>query len=342
MTALAVSGLTKRFGSTVAVDDVSLEIAEGEFFALLGPSGCGKTTLLRCIAGFEVADAGRITIGSADVTDLPPNRRPVNTVFQSYALFPHLSVADNVAYGLKVEGVPSAERTMRVGEALDLVRLGDLAHRRPHELSGGQRQRVALARALVKRPKVLLLDEPLSALDAKLRETLRDELAWLQRSLGLTFVMVTHDQAEALSLATRCAVMRDGRLVQTGTPADLYRRPADAFVADFIGGANILAARPAAGGGIELPEIGLSLPNAPTCAAVALRPEAVRLSPTGGGPAGGGPAGEVVDVAYFGGSSRVSVRVGTHVLRAEVAEPPAIGDRVTLGWDDDALIPLRA
>jgi ABC-type Fe3+/spermidine/putrescine transport system ATPase subunit len=337
MTALSLQGVTKRFGATVAVDAVSLDIAEGEFFALLGPSGCGKTTLLRLAAGFEVADAGRIVLAGADVTDLPPNRRPVNTVFQSYALFPHLSVAENVAYGLKVEGVAADERRRRVGEALDLVRLGDLGRRRPHELSGGQRQRVALARALVKRPKVLLLDEPLSALDAKLRETLRDELAALQRTLGLTFVMVTHDQAEALSLATRCAVMRDGRLVQTGTPAELYGRPVDAFVADFIGGANILVARPAAGGGIELPEIGLTLPGASACAAIALRPEAVRLSPDGGS-----VTGEVVDVAYFGGSSRVSVRVGMQVLRAEVAAPPRIGDRVTLDWDEAALIPLRA
>lgn len=337
MTALSLAGVGKRFGATVAVDDVSLDVAEGEFFALLGPSGCGKTTLLRLAAGFEVADAGRIAIAGADVTGLPPNRRQVNTVFQSYALFPHLSVADNVAYGLRIEGIAADERRRRVGEALELVRLGDLGRRRPHELSGGQRQRVALARALVKRPRVLLLDEPLSALDAKLRETLRDELAALQRTLGMTFVMVTHDQAEALSLATRCAVMRDGRLVQTGTPAELYGRPADAFVADFIGGANILAARPAAGGGIELPEIGLTVPDARPCAAVALRPEAVRLMATGGT-----VAGEIVDVAYFGGSSRVAVRVGTHVLRAETASPPQIGDRVTLGWDAGALIPLRA
>ena len=202
--------VSRRFGDVAAVDDVSLDIQEGEFFALLGPSGCGKTTLLRLLAGLEVPSEGRILIDGRDVAADPPNRRPVNMVFQSYAVFPHMSVADNVAYGLRMGGVPAPERVRRVDEALALVRLDGLGERRPDQLSGGQRQRVALARALVKRPRVLLLDEPLSALDAKLREQMRIELAQLQHKVGITFVMVTHDQTEALALADRCAVMRQG------------------------------------------------------------------------------------------------------------------------------------
>ncbi|EGD59286.1 spermidine/putrescine ABC transporter ATPase subunit [Novosphingobium nitrogenifigens DSM 19370] len=238
-TLIRFENVSKRFGSFIAVDNVSLDIEAGEFFSLLGPSGCGKTTLLRMLAGLETPTEGHILIDGVDMAGIPPNRRPVNMVFQSYAVFPHMNVADNVAYGLKIDKVPKAERDARVAEALALVKLSDFAHRRPDQLSGGQRQRVALARALVKRPKVLLLDEPLSALDAKLRDAMRAELAQIQRDVGVTFVMVTHDQDEALAMASRCALMNRGTLQQVAAPGDLYEYPANRFVADFIGTINL-------------------------------------------------------------------------------------------------------
>ena len=247
---IEVRGVTKRFGAgEPAVDSVDLEIPEGELFALLGPSGCGKTTLLRMLAGFETPTAGEIRIDGADVAGVPPNRRPVNMVFQSYAVFPHMSVFDNVAYGLKVTGVAAAERRERVREALGLVRLDGLEARKPDQLSGGQRQRVALARALVKRPRVLLLDEPLSALDAKLREAMRLELVNLRIAVGITFVFVTHDQDEALSMADRIAVMERGRVRQVADPATLYEHPSCRFVADFIGKVNLFEGTVRASGG---------------------------------------------------------------------------------------------
>jgi len=238
-TIIQFENVTKRYGAVLAVDSVNLAIEEGEFFALLGPSGCGKTTLLRMLAGFETPSDGRILIDGEDISQTPPNKRPVNMVFQSYAVFPHMSVADNVAYGLKVDRVPAAERARRVEDALALVKLEGLGARKPDQLSGGQRQRVALARALVKRPRVLLLDEPLSALDAKLREAMRSELAQLQEKVGITFLFVTHDQDEALAMASRCAVMNRGVLQQVATPSDLYEFPNSRFVADFIGSVNL-------------------------------------------------------------------------------------------------------
>jgi putrescine transport system ATP-binding protein len=236
---IQIRNVTKRFGKVAAVDNVSLDIMAGEFFVLLGPSGCGKTTLLRMIAGFEVPTEGQILIDGQDMRAVPPNKRPVNMVFQSYAVFPHMSVADNVAYGLKIAGVGRGEREERVREALDLVKLGGFETRMPDQMSGGQRQRVALARSLVMRPKVLLLDEPLSALDAKLRAQMQFELSELQDKVGITFVTVTHDQDEALSMAGRVAVINKGEVSQLASPADLYEFPANKFVADFVGSVNI-------------------------------------------------------------------------------------------------------
>jgi spermidine/putrescine ABC transporter ATP-binding subunit len=236
---ISFRNITKAFGPMKAVDNVSLDIEPGEFFALLGPSGCGKTTLLRMLAGFEVPTEGQVLIDGQDMGYTPPNKRPVNMVFQSYAVFPHMTVTDNVGYGLKIDGVSRDEIQSRVQEALDLVQLGALGQRKPDQLSGGQRQRVALARALVKKPKVLLLDEPLSALDAKLREAMRFELSQLQQKVGITFIMVTHDQTEALAIASRIAVMNKGSIAQLGTPSELYEFPASRFVADFIGSVNM-------------------------------------------------------------------------------------------------------
>ncbi|GIU66980.1 ABC transporter ATP-binding protein [Candidatus Phycosocius spiralis] len=238
-TIIKIENVTKKYGKVTAVDQITLEIPRGEFFALLGPSGCGKTTLLRMLAGLEMPSEGRIIIDGSDMSTIPPNKRPVNMVFQSYAVFPHMSVFDNVAYGLKFDQVAKADQYGQVMAALADVKLDHLAERKPDQLSGGQRQRVALARALVKKPKVLLLDEPLSALDAKLREAMRFELAELQDQIGITFVMVTHDQDEALAMACRCAVMDRGKLMQTATPSNLYEFPANKFVADFIGNVNL-------------------------------------------------------------------------------------------------------
>src|SRR4026208_244763 len=236
---ISFRNISKRWGSTVAVDNVSLDIQPGEFFALLGPSGCGKTTLLRILAGLEVPTEGHIFIDGQDMGAIPPNRRAVNMVFQSYAVFPHMTVADNVVYGLKIDGVPQPERDRRVQEALDLVQLGHLAARMPDQLSGGQRQRVALSCALVKNPKVVLLDGPLSALDAKLREAMRFELSQLQQKVGITFIIVTHDQDEALAIASRIAVMNKGSIAQLGNPSELYEFPGSRFVADFLGSVNM-------------------------------------------------------------------------------------------------------
>jgi putative spermidine/putrescine transport system ATP-binding protein len=237
---IRLTGLRKVYGEVVAVDGIDLEVGKGEFFTLLGPSGSGKTTTLRMIAGFELPDAGRVELGGRDVTELPPYDREVNTVFQDYALFPHMSVGENVEYGLRVDGVPKEERVRRRNEALEMVRLPGYEARRPSELSGGQRQRVALARSIVNRPRVRLLDEPLGALDLKLREQMQVELKGIQRDVGITFVYVTHDQEEALTMSDRIAVFNEGRVEQIGTPAEVYERPGNPFVAGFVGVSNLL------------------------------------------------------------------------------------------------------
>lgn len=287
-TIISFRNITKRFGRVLAVDNVSFDVKEGEFFALLGPSGCGKTTLLRMLAGFEVPTEGQILIEDHDISQIPPHKRPVNMVFQSYAVFPHMTVFENVAYGLKMDGVKGEELIRRVEEALALVKLEGYGPRKPDQLSGGQRQRVALARALIKRPKVLLLDEPLSALDAKLREAMRFELAQLQLKVGITFIMVTHDQDEALAMADRCAVMNRGLLAQIATPSDLYEFPNSRFVADFIGSVNMFEGKlivdKAAESEIETPDLGcrVYLDHGVTGATggqvwLALRPEKIEM-----------------------------------------------------------------
>jgi spermidine/putrescine ABC transporter ATP-binding subunit len=336
-TLLDVVAVTRRFGDVAALDEVSLSIAENEFFALLGPSGCGKTTLLRSIAGFEQPDSGAILLGGQDLLGLPPNRRPVNLMFQSYALFPHMSVERNVAYGLEREGLPAAEVRRRVGDVLATVGLTALVRRRPKQLSGGERQRVALARAIVKRPRLLLLDEPLSALDRKVRGEMQLELKRLQDEVGITFVVVTHDQEEAMSMADRIAVMAGGRVQQIATPLDLYRSPANLFVADFIGTSNLLPGRFDGGSFVAedlgpLPTAGATGPTGP--AHLVVRPEDVRI--LSGSDVGAAMHGEVVDVQFKGGSSHVAVSVGGRSRPFLVSLPGATsverGQQVALDW----------
>jgi spermidine/putrescine transport system ATP-binding protein len=317
-------GLTKRFGhgatAHAAVDNIDLSVSGGEFFSLLGPSGCGKTTTLRLIAGFEEPTAGRILLDGADVSHVPPHKRNVNTVFQSYALFPFLSVFDNVAFGLKHASVTKAEQRQRVGDALALVSMDSFAARRPAQLSGGQQQRVALARALVLNPAALLLDEPLGALDAKLRRSLKVELKALQERVGITFIYVTHDQEEALTMSDRIAVMNAGRIAQIGTPQEVYESPADAYVADFLGAANLLqivVAERVRGGAstLKLGDIALStsneVPAEPGASAQAvIRPERVRVEEHGSAGANRVPA--LVDrVVYLGAATQVHLRLAT-------------------------------
>jgi spermidine/putrescine ABC transporter ATP-binding subunit len=301
---ISLRGLTKRFGEVTAVDAVDLDLHENEFFALLGPSGCGKTTLLRMIAGFAQPDAGQILLDGRDMTTLRPNRRPVNLMFQSYALFPHMTVAQNIAYGLEMEGCGREEISARVGAMLEMTELSGFRARKPDSLSGGQRQRVALARALVKRPRVLLLDEPLGALDKKLREQMQLELKRMQHEVGITFVIVTHDQEEALVMADRIAVLDAGAIVQVGSPRDLYEYPSSRFVAGFIGKMNFFPGRltqggVAFGGGVLA---GVAPPGQPQggAAVAAVRPERLGLSAERPGDGLNAVAGRIVDVAYHG------------------------------------------
>lgn len=315
--AVRFRGVERAFGSVRAVDGVDLDIVEGEFFAMLGPSGSGKTTCLRLIAGFDQPSLGHIEIFGQTAEGVPPYARAVNTVFQDYALFPHLNVRDNVAYALRMRGDAQPLRHARAEEMLDLVKLGGYGDRRPGELSGGQRQRVALARALAARPRVLLLDEPLGALDLKLREAMQEELKSLQRALGLTFVFVTHDQGEALSMADRVAVFNQGRIAQLGTPQEIYTRPRTRFVADFVGGSNVLP-----------PDLTANLGGPRAWAS--LRPEAITL--------GSGPhRATVTGVRYLGATSRITLGVGDAELAALTPTPPAIGIEIAWGWAAGAL-----
>ncbi|MCW5686338.1 MAG: ABC transporter ATP-binding protein [Pseudolabrys sp.] len=337
----------RRFGAVAAVDDLSLDIQANEFVALLGPSGCGKTTLLRMLAGFETPDSGRVLLDGKDISAVPPYRRPVNMMFQSYALFPHLTVAGNIAFGLKREGLPRAEIEARVAEMLALARLTGLGERKPDQLSGGQRQRVALARSLAKRPRVLLLDEPMAALDRKLREETQFELMELRRRLGLTFVIVTHDQEEAMVMADRIALMDKGRIVQTGAPAEIYERPRTRWAAQFIGDINIIEGHVAAdGAGVATEALGLlRAPVSPglkpgDAVVLAVRPEKISLAVGGDNSIDG----TVREVGYRGDKSLYKVAVaGGLSMKAAVANAvraggPAIGlnDRVTLSWPADA------
>jgi spermidine/putrescine ABC transporter ATP-binding subunit len=345
-TLIRLEGLTKRFGDVAAVDDVTLDIHRGELFSLLGASGSGKTTLLRLLGGFETPTGGRVLIDRVDVTTMPAYERPTNMVFQSYALFPHMTVAANIAFGLRQEKLSKAEIAPRVEEALGLVRLSGLGGRKPSQLSGGQRQRVALARALVLRPKVLLLDEPLSALDKKLREYTQFELQRLQSQLGVTFVMVTHDQDEAMAMSTRVAVMDQGRVVEIGTPREIYERPKSRFVADFIGAANILDAEPGGPGRVGLPGLGIDTWAAEGLSGkgwVALRPERIALSHAAP-PGGPWPAGTVEACAFHGDFSLYRVKLDggaeVRVAAAITSADPVSGDRVFLSWPADAPVVL--
>jgi putrescine transport system ATP-binding protein len=343
--------VTKKFGDFTAVNDLSLAIYEREFFALLGASGCGKSTLLRMLAGFEGPTSGRIMLDGQDLAGIPPYRRPVNMMFQSYALFPHMSVEKNIAFGLKQEGMPKAEIDKRVAEMLKLVKLEPFAKRKPHQLSGGQRQRVALARSVAKRPKVLLLDEPLGALDKKLREETQFELMDLQQELGLTFVVVTHDQEEAMTMADRIAIMDKGQVMQVATPAEVYEAPASRFVANFVGNVNMFEGKVAERNGSSVRITGgtgaqIMVENAGEAAkdadvAFAIRPEKIRVSSKRPADAVNALEGEVYDIAYLGDMTVYHVRLddGQMVRAATMNATRVVDDPLT--WDDKAWISFR-
>jgi putrescine transport system ATP-binding protein len=347
---IRIDGVTKKFGDFAAVDNVSLDIFRGELFALLGGSGCGKTTLLRMLAGFETPSAGRLHLDGQDMTDIPPYERPVNMMFQSYALFPHMTVERNVGYGLKHETMTDAQRKDRVKQLLDLVQLTPLAGRKPHQLSGGQRQRVALARALAKQPKVLLLDEPLGALDKKLREQTQFELINIQYKLGVTFIVVTHDQEEAMTLATRIAVMDRGVIRQIGTPTEIYEFPKTRFVADFIGSINIFdgEVRSSARNKITVssPNLGTDVtvdhPGAlanGAKVAIAVRPEkiAIERKKPGAKAADNAIAGKVIDLGYFGKDSLYRVKLASGAMvRVNAVNNRRAGENERVAvWEDD-------
>ena len=356
---VTLQGVTKRFGKTVAVDSIDLEVQPREFISLLGPSGCGKTTTLRMVSGFEEPTSGRILISGADTTSVPPHKRRVNTVFQSYALFEHMTVAENVAFGLRVKGFDKSTTATKVAEALDLVRLAQFAQRRPAQLSGGQKQRVALARAIVNEPEVLLLDEPLSALDLKLRQAMRHELSRLHDELGLTFIFVTHDQQEAITMSDRIAVMDHGRIHQLGTPSEIYERPASRFVADFIGETNLLevtgagqsggmpAVRMATGELVPLAEAdnGSTAPDRKLLLAVRPQRVTVTAADQPSEPGQAAVAGQMAELLFLGDSTRATVMLADSsqvvALRYNAAGHHPFGqlrpgDAVTVGWSRDA------
>jgi len=340
---IELRSLTKRFPGTLAIDDINLSISAGEFITLLGPSGCGKTTILRCISGFETPDSGTILLDGVDVTHVPPYRRDVNQVFQSYALFPHLNVAENIAFGLRMKRIARSERTARVAAAIELVALCGLEKRKPAQLSGGQMQRVALARAIVNRPKVLLLDEPLAALDAKLRRAMQIELKALQRQLGMTFVFVTHDQEEALILSDRIAVMNAGRIEQVGDVADVYHRPRTSFVASFIGQTNLIPVtvigdharqmRVRSDAGFEFQANLDFLGN--DRQTVMIRPERIRIGATGLSP--NTFTARVIDRIFRGETSQLIVRTECgqqlQIVSSESSLTSAPGTEVTCHFD---------
>ena len=349
---IRLSGVSKRFGDVRAVDDISLEIRSGEFFSLLGPSGCGKTTTLRMIGGFELPSGGRIELRGVDVTNAPPDKRPVNMVFQSYALFPHLNVHDNIAFGLRRHKVKKPEVKARVAEALELVHLGTFGRRKPNEMSGGQQQRVALARALVNRPQVLLLDEPLGALDLKLRKSLQLELKRIQIEVGITFVYVTHDQEEALTMSDRIAVMHQGKVEQLGLPEELYDHPTTRFVADFMGTTNLLTgsvesidgsiASIRLDGGDSCRAVVVDPPSVGGPLEISIRPESIAIA----GPGLGEPGaieGRIEQTAYLGSSVQYQVRSQGGALFSVVTPKTGrrfvAGDDVEVGWSPhDALV----
>jgi putrescine transport system ATP-binding protein len=359
---IAIENVTKKFADFTAVDDLSLNIYNREFFALLGASGCGKSTLLRMLAGFEEPTAGRIHIDGQDMRGIPPYKRPVNMMFQSYALFPHMTVEGNIAFGLKQDGMPKGDIEARVAEMLKLVKLERFAKRKPHQLSGGQRQRVALARAVAKRPKVLLLDEPLGALDKKLREETQFELMDLQMKLGLTFVVVTHDQEEAMTMADRIAVMDKGKVMQVATPAEVYEAPNSKFVADFIGNVNMFEGTTAAiaNGKIDIAvapdNLTIRTEASKSCSVgqpvgFAIRPEKIRISrKQPADPSINSAYGEMWDIAYFGDmtvfhvkleSGRIIKAASLNAVRT-VEEPLGYDDMVWVNFDTDAGIVLTA
>ena len=348
---LELEGIEKRYGASVAVERVDLRVERGELVALLGPSGCGKTTTLRMIAGFETPSAGRIRIADQDVTDIPTNRRKIGMVFQSYALFPNMTAAENIGFGLKIARQSAEEVRQRVDEMLDLIGMQPQAKRYPYQLSGGQQQRVALARALAIRPQVLLLDEPLSALDAQIRVALRDEIRAIQRRLGITTIFVTHDQEEAMALADRMVVMNKGQVAQIGSPFAIYHQPASRFVAEFVGTLNLLRAevRDAATGALTLGgqalRVGRPVDAGDGSISVALRPEALHI----GGAAADGDnmlRGEVEDVMFLGAMTRLQVRVGQDLLSVDQMNdaqrpPPLRGASVELRFPPEAVLVME-
>jgi putrescine transport system ATP-binding protein len=348
-----IRGVTKRFGDFVAVDDVDLDVYKAELFSILGPSGCGKSTLLRILAGLEAPTAGRIEIDGVDMTRVPPYERPLNIMFQSYALFPHMTVAQNVAYGLKKDRRPAREIRQRVAEMLELVQLTPCADAKPDQISGGQSQRVALARALIKRPKVLLLDEPLAALDKKLREHTQFELAGIQHQLGVTFVVVTHDQEEAMALSTRLAVMNEGRFTQIGTPAEIYEHPGNRFTADFVGKINLFEGVVVASDGERVTvrcdalDRELSVPSEAQPApgrevALAVRPEKIFISKQPDESARVALRGVVLDLGYFGGLSLYRVRTECGPVIEVSAQNRQRAARGRPEWDDEVHLSWEA